>query len=104
MNLQFRTFAITDVHTWRSDLWARGWVVRRMSARRGALGWEILLWRRDVPEISRLKLLRNRLYCAVAWPVLLIFDVGIAWSGVKQWSEARDYSNSALRKIWNHKC
>src|SRR5687767_5322691 len=46
LNLRLGSVAITDIHTWRQDLWEAGWIVRRMIPRRGIFGWKLLLWRR----------------------------------------------------------
>lgn len=47
------------------------------------------------------RLFWDRLNVVIGWPLLLLADVGIAWSGVQSWKQARDYSNGELKKIWN---
>ena len=49
----------------------------------------------------RLKLLWDRLNVICAWPLFVIVDLGIAWTRVQTWTNARAYSNYHLRKVWN---
>lgn len=62
MNVRIGSFAITDIATWRADLWEAGWIVRRLRPKRGTLGWKLLLWRRAPRKIGRLDMLMYRLF------------------------------------------
>lgn len=45
---------------------------------------------------------RGRLRCVLVWPFLYLMDLGLAWSG-RNWKAEREYSNNALREVWNRK-
>jgi hypothetical protein len=47
INLRIGPIAITDIHTWREDLWNRGWTVGRFGTARGIRWWKLLLLAKD---------------------------------------------------------
>lgn len=58
------------------------------------------LWQR-MAILRRIRLGWDRFNVILGWPLLFIVDIGIVWTGVQTWKQARAYSNNALLKVWN---
>lgn len=48
-----------------------------------------------------LLLLRDRLGCIFGYPLLLLLDLGIAWSGQQEWLEIRRSTDEVILELWN---